>query len=65
MASPAEKISAQTLRVTLDDVGGLEEAKEKVKDVIDFLRNPKKYQALGAKIPRGAEGRLIRVRLET
>src|SRR5258708_33411558 len=52
MASPAEKMSAQTLGVTLDDVGGLEDAKEQVRDVIDFLCNPRKYQALRAKIPR-------------
>ena len=52
MASPAERSSAHWPGITLDDVGGLEEAKEQVRDVIDFLRNPKKYQALGAKIPR-------------
>lgn len=39
--------------VTFDDVAGLEEAKEEVKEVVDFLKNPKKYTALGGKIPKG------------
>ena len=39
--------------VTFDDVAGLDEAKEEVKEVVDFLKNPKKYTALGAKIPKG------------
>ena len=39
--------------VTFDDVAGLDEAKEDVKEVVDFLKNPKKYTAHGAKIPKG------------
>jgi cell division protease FtsH len=39
--------------VTFDDVAGLDEAKEEVKEVVDFLKNPKKYTSLGAKIPKG------------
>lgn len=39
--------------VTFDDVAGLDEAKEEVKEVVDFLKNPKKYTALGGKIPKG------------
>lgn len=39
--------------VTFDDVAGLDEAKVEVKEVVDFLKNPKKYTALGAKIPKG------------
>ena len=42
------------VNVTFDDVAGLDEAKEEVKEVVDFLKNPKKYTALGAKIPKGA-----------
>jgi len=40
-------------RVTFNDVGGLKEEKEELKEVVDFLKNPKKYLDLGAKIPRG------------
>jgi len=43
---PKEKIS-------FNDVGGLREAKEELKEVVDFLKNPKKYLQIGAKIPRG------------
>jgi len=43
----------QKERVTFDEVGGLKEAKEELKEVVDFLKNPKKYLQLGAKIPRG------------
>lgn len=39
--------------VTFDDVAGLEEAKEEIKEVVDFLKNSKKYHALGGKIPKG------------
>ncbi len=41
-------------RVTFKDVAGLEEAKVEVMEIVDFLRNPKKYTALGGKIPKGA-----------
>ncbi len=39
--------------VTFEDVAGLEEAKEEVMEVVDFLKNPKKYTSLGGKIPKG------------
>ena len=39
--------------VTFGDVAGLDEAKEEVKEVVDFLKYPKKYTALGGKIPKG------------
>lgn len=41
------------VNVTFDDVAGLEEAKEEVMEVVDFLKTPKKYTALGGKIPKG------------
>ncbi len=40
-------------RVTFNDVGGLKEAKEELKEIVDFLKNPKKYLEMGARIPRG------------
>jgi cell division protease FtsH len=40
-------------KVTFDDVAGAEEEKEELQEVVDFLKNPKKYQDLGAKIPTG------------
>jgi cell division protease FtsH len=40
-------------KVTFDDIGDLKEAKEELKEVVDFLKNPKKYLELGARIPRG------------
>ncbi len=40
-------------RVTFEDVAGVDEAKEELGEIIEFLRHPKKFQALGAKIPRG------------
>jgi cell division protease FtsH len=40
-------------KITFNDIGGLREAKEELKEVVDFLKNPKKYLEVGAKIPRG------------
>jgi len=40
-------------KTTFKDVAGAEEAKEDLADVVDFLKNPKKYQKMGAKIPKG------------
>ncbi|HKR05652.1 MAG TPA: ATP-dependent zinc metalloprotease FtsH, partial [Bacteroidia bacterium] len=42
------------VKVTFNDVAGLEEAKVEVMEIVDFLKNPKKYTQLGGKIPRGA-----------
>jgi len=40
-------------QVTFDDVAGVDEAKEEVAEIIEFLKNPKKFQRLGGRIPRG------------
>ncbi|MDB5205457.1 MAG: ATP-dependent metallopeptidase FtsH/Yme1/Tma family protein [Flavisolibacter sp.] len=42
------------VNITFSDVAGLDEAKVEVMEIVDFLRNPKKYTALGGKIPKGA-----------
>lgn len=49
-----EKDSANTKRVTFKDVAGQQGAKEEVKEIVDFLKNPQKYTTLGGKIPKGA-----------
>ncbi len=43
----------EDLAITFDDVAGIDEAVEEVKEVVDFLRSPEKYQKLGGRIPRG------------
>ena len=42
------------VKVTFKDVAGLEGAKEEIQEIVDFLKNPKKYTILGGKIPKGA-----------
>jgi len=42
------------VKITFEDVAGLDEAKEEVKEVVDFLKNPSKFTKLGGKIPKGA-----------
>ncbi len=44
----------KNVNVTFNDVAGLEGAKEEIEEIVDFLKNPKKYTELGAKIPKGA-----------
>ena len=51
--SKAKKYEATTERVTFADVAGIDEAKEELAEVVDFLRDPDKYRKLGARIPRG------------
>lgn len=47
------RLNSDTNKVTFKDVAGLKEEKEEVKELIDFLKNPKKFQKLGARIPKG------------
>lgn len=49
----AKMISNKSVKVTFSDVAGIEEVKEEVKEIVDFLTNPQKYIKLGAKIPKG------------
>ena len=44
----------EKIKITFDDVAGLDEAKEEVQEIVNFLKNPKKYTVLGGKIPKGA-----------
>lgn len=51
--SRARLLGEDQVKVTFADVAGVEEAKEEVKELVDFLRDPGKFQKLGGKIPRG------------
>lgn len=51
--SRARRVSENSPKVTFDDVAGIDEAKQELYEVVDFLKNTKKYTALGAKIPKG------------
>ncbi|SDL05079.1 cell division protease FtsH [Glycomyces sambucus] len=51
--SKAKMVSKDTPKTTFDDVAGADEAVEELREIKDFLEDPKKYQELGAKIPKG------------
>lgn len=51
--SKAKLLSEDNVKVTFDDVAGVEEAKEEVGELVDFLKDPGKFQKLGGNIPRG------------
>lgn len=51
--SKAKRVGESGTKVTFDDVAGIEEAKQELFEIVDFLKNTKKYAALGAKIPKG------------
>ncbi|NNF24708.1 MAG: ATP-dependent metallopeptidase FtsH/Yme1/Tma family protein [Rhodobacteraceae bacterium] len=52
--SKAKLLTEKHGRVTFDDVAGIDEAKEDLEEIVEFLRNPQKFSRLGGKIPKGA-----------
>lgn len=52
--SRAKMLTEKSGRVTFDDVAGIDEAKEELEEIVEFLRNPQKFSRLGGKIPKGA-----------
>jgi len=53
MRTSAKQYDKKEISVTFDDVAGVENAKIELYEVVDFLKNPEKYEKIGAKIPRG------------
>jgi len=51
--SRARMLNADQVKITFNDVAGVEEAKQEVSELVDFLKDPGKFQKLGGKIPRG------------
>jgi cell division protease FtsH len=51
--SRAKLLTEKTGRVTFEDVAGVDEAKDDLKEIVDFLRDPQKFQRLGGRIPKG------------
>jgi cell division protease FtsH len=52
--SKAKLLTEKQGRITFDDVAGIDEAKEELEEIVEFLRNPQKFSRLGGKIPKGA-----------
>ena len=52
--SKAKLLSEASGKVTFNDVAGIDEAKEEVEEIVEFLKDPSKYRRLGGKIPKGA-----------
>ena len=51
--SQARRVDPEKIRVTFDDVAGIDEAKAELSEIVDFLRNPERYSSLGGRMPHG------------
>lgn len=51
--SKAKVVQSDRMKITFDDVAGIEEAKDEVKELVDFLKNPQKFRKLGGQMPKG------------
>jgi cell division protease FtsH len=51
--SQARRVDPEKIRVTFDDVAGIDEAKSELTEIVDFLRNPERYSSLGGRMPHG------------
>ena len=51
--SKARRVEGGEQKITFDDVAGIDEAKSELSEIVDFLKNPERYQKLGGRIPRG------------
>lgn len=51
--SPAKRFKASDQRTTFDDVAGMDQAKQELQEIVEFLKSPEKFQKLGAQIPKG------------
>ena len=52
-ASKQKRVDPETVRVTFDDVAGIDEVEAEINEVVDFLKDPEKYRRLGARAPKG------------
>ena len=51
--SQARRVDPEKIRVTFDDVAGIDEAKAELTEIVDFLKTPDRYQKLGGRMPHG------------
>ncbi len=51
--SRAKRVAKESTKITFDDVAGMDEAKDEVTEIIEFLKSPAKFQRLGGRVPRG------------
>jgi cell division protease FtsH len=51
--SQARRVDPQTIRITFDDVAGIDEAKGELSEIVDFLKTPERYERLGGRMPHG------------
>jgi cell division protease FtsH len=53
MGAKKKRVDPETVRVTFDDVAGIDEVKGEIMEIVDYLRAPEKYRAIGARAPKG------------